>query len=612
MKWLVIALMILLLPITWPISKVLDWLLGTAHGTFFRRTELKELVALHGIKGEENSDPLTRHEIAIIKGVLEMEEKTLKQIMTPIDTAFMISDDMVLTGAVLDVLYAKGYSRIPIIERVSGTTKDHQQSFVMEKGVESDVNSSSSSSNSRASSTSTDTSEDTSDETSSDDEEGVTSPSEGEEEGGQNPDGEDGEARREKKGKKKKKKKGWIMRKLEEGRELTRRRSKGKSRRKDKEKGKEKEKEQAEGGADEPGEKAEDGKTEEAPEAIAPPPPQTAPPVLETEVPRERLRIRGALLVKSLIKVSPRHPPRVSSLEAARVLHFPANSSLFTVMNLLITKSIHMAVVHSLEDPEEVVGIVTLEDIMEEMIQKEIENDRMLSVNALVPPRSPAPPTRSLDVLLNNPIEAPTPAGAGEGGGDGEETHWRNRRRRSGGEVGRRWADFVHVPPRTAASGAADASGATHAGGNLEELDHPIVTSFSLENTRTMKSGARKGSKKKKKSRLWSKDALPSASNERATTEPARVGATSETHLISPATDPTVAKPPLSEKDREARASTALKLIGQEKKLATGQHGIPPSPSSPSASASHGSPSLHPHSPAPPSGQADHEKGQQS
>jgi len=367
MKWLVIALMILLLPITWPISKVLDWLLGTAHGTFFRRTELKELVALHGIKGEENSDPLTRHEIAIIKGVLEMEEKTLKQIMTPIDTAFMISDDMVLTGAVLDVLYAKGYSRIPIIERVSGTTKDHQQSFVMEKGVESDVNSSSSSSNSRASSTSTDTSEDTSDETSSDDEEGVTSPSEGEEEGGQNPDGEDGEARREKKGKKKKKKKkGWIMRKLEEGRELTRRRSKGKSRRKDKEKGKEKEKEQAEGGADEPGEKAEDGKTEEAPEAIAPPPPQTAPPVLETEVPRERLRIRGALLVKSLIKVNPRHPPRVSSLEAARVLHFPANSSLFTVMNLLITKSIHMAVVHSLEDPEEVVGIVTLEDIMED------------------------------------------------------------------------------------------------------------------------------------------------------------------------------------------------------------------------------------------------------
>jgi len=103
--WLVWLIIILFFPITFPISKLLDFLLGGNHVTYFRRTELKELVALHeqGQGKEEDhfsnslEEGLTKEEVHIIKGALDMSNKRVKEPMTPIHK-----------------LLESGHSRVPV------------------------------------------------------------------------------------------------------------------------------------------------------------------------------------------------------------------------------------------------------------------------------------------------------------------------------------------------------------------------------------------------------------------------------------------------------------------------------------------------------------------
>jgi ankyrin repeat/SOCS box protein 13/metal transporter CNNM len=70
--------MALLFVVAWPLSKLLDCVLGHDHGTFFRRAQLKVLVDLHGANSQgslshhqqdEDDEPLTVDEVLIIKVV---------------------------------------------------------------------------------------------------------------------------------------------------------------------------------------------------------------------------------------------------------------------------------------------------------------------------------------------------------------------------------------------------------------------------------------------------------------------------------------------------------------------------------------------------------------
>uniref|UniRef100_V5EV08 Uncharacterized protein n=2 Tax=Kalmanozyma brasiliensis (strain GHG001) TaxID=1365824 RepID=V5EV08_KALBG len=105
--------MLLLAPIAWPTAKFLDWCLGEEHGTTYRKAELKTFVSLHQQIGTEH---LHEDEVTIIRAVLELNDKTVRDVMTPIEDVFIMSSDTILDEEGVAKLVRSGYSRVPIHE----------------------------------------------------------------------------------------------------------------------------------------------------------------------------------------------------------------------------------------------------------------------------------------------------------------------------------------------------------------------------------------------------------------------------------------------------------------------------------------------------------------
>ena len=62
-------MMLLMLPVAWPLAKLLDCLLGHDAGAFFRRAEFSAFVDLHKALQEQNEEPLDKFEVSVIQGV---------------------------------------------------------------------------------------------------------------------------------------------------------------------------------------------------------------------------------------------------------------------------------------------------------------------------------------------------------------------------------------------------------------------------------------------------------------------------------------------------------------------------------------------------------------
>ncbi|TKY45770.1 DUF21 domain-containing protein [Spatholobus suberectus] len=92
---LVRVLLLVFYPVSYPISKVLDWMLGKGHAALLKRAELKTFVNFHGNEAGKGGD-LTHDETTIITGALELTEKTAKDAMTPISKAFSLDLDATL------------------------------------------------------------------------------------------------------------------------------------------------------------------------------------------------------------------------------------------------------------------------------------------------------------------------------------------------------------------------------------------------------------------------------------------------------------------------------------------------------------------------------------
>lgn len=87
-------------PIAWPTAKLLDYLLGANEENTYKKAELKSFLQFHR-HGEE---PLRDDEISILNGVLELNTKTVTEIMTPIKDVMTLSADAVLDHNMVDKL----------------------------------------------------------------------------------------------------------------------------------------------------------------------------------------------------------------------------------------------------------------------------------------------------------------------------------------------------------------------------------------------------------------------------------------------------------------------------------------------------------------------------
>ncbi|KAK6262400.1 hypothetical protein QUC31_008216 [Theobroma cacao] len=110
---LVRFIVIILFPVAYPISKLLDLLLGKRHSALLRRAELKTLVDMHGNEAGKGGE-LTHDETTIISGALDMTQKTAKDAMTPLSNIFSLDINSKLDEKTMGIIISKGHSRVPI------------------------------------------------------------------------------------------------------------------------------------------------------------------------------------------------------------------------------------------------------------------------------------------------------------------------------------------------------------------------------------------------------------------------------------------------------------------------------------------------------------------
>ncbi len=106
--WLVRLFIAILFPLAYPLSLLVEKVIGKSEGIKYKRHELKELVLM--LTGNQ----LTTDEVTIMTGVLELIDKRATQIMIPLGHVYMLDMNSVIDESLISDISAKGYSRIPL------------------------------------------------------------------------------------------------------------------------------------------------------------------------------------------------------------------------------------------------------------------------------------------------------------------------------------------------------------------------------------------------------------------------------------------------------------------------------------------------------------------
>merc|ERR1719234_783046 len=103
--------MLVTAPLSFPISKILDCILGTEIGTVYNKQRLMEL-----LKVTEQYNGLEKDEINIVTGALVLKQKSVKDVMTYIEDCYMLPIESTLDFETISEIKEQGYSRIPVYQ----------------------------------------------------------------------------------------------------------------------------------------------------------------------------------------------------------------------------------------------------------------------------------------------------------------------------------------------------------------------------------------------------------------------------------------------------------------------------------------------------------------
>ena len=101
-------------PISKPLQLLLDKLFGNEAPHLATRHELGLLIAEHA---ETDGSELDEDEVEIMRGALQLSEKRVRDITTPMRSVYWLTPDTKIDAAKIDEIKEKGWSRIPILNR---------------------------------------------------------------------------------------------------------------------------------------------------------------------------------------------------------------------------------------------------------------------------------------------------------------------------------------------------------------------------------------------------------------------------------------------------------------------------------------------------------------
>ena len=121
------VLLMILSPVAWPISKLLDRCFGNEVGMIYTNIELRKLVQIHE---QEQKSELQSKVANIMTGALNLDDKIVGEVMIPWEKVYKIPINTRLNFEVLLEIFKKGYSRIPVYRNIDNS---YLFTFVVDK-----------------------------------------------------------------------------------------------------------------------------------------------------------------------------------------------------------------------------------------------------------------------------------------------------------------------------------------------------------------------------------------------------------------------------------------------------------------------------------------------